>query len=260
VKIVKFKEKGASTLGGRDIWYDDVQGRLNVDKRGTYLGSFNMDDLILVIYKDGSYELTNFELTNRYDAEKTLLIEKRKPERPITAIHYDGNHKAWYIKRFLIETLTEGKKFSFISEAKGSKLLLATTVSQPEVEIKSGSKKEPVTETLDLAEFVEVRGWKAIGNKLPQKDISHVELLNVPEEDEVDSSAVEPVEEESNGSPVAAESAPTPKGKTKTVFKPAFDEKALKTEVVKEEDAAEYNLKDVKPKKHDKGSQLKFLF
>jgi len=253
VKTVRFKEKGASTLGGRDIWYDDVQGRLNVDKRGTHLGSFNMDDKILVIYKEGSYELTNFELTNRYDADNVMVIEKHNPERPISAVQYDANHKSWYAKRFLIETTTEGKKFSFISEAKGSKLLVATTALLPVIDIKSGKKKDEISEILDLTEFVEIRGWKAIGNKLTQKDISSVEL--VPDEILVDETEILEKEIEEMKEVMAAKSHKKPAAPPP--FKPVFDEKALETEVEEEPEEP----KDKKPKtKPGKGSQLTFLF
>ncbi|MFN5921886.1 MAG: DNA gyrase/topoisomerase IV subunit A, partial [Bacteroidota bacterium] len=74
IKSIKLKAKGGSTLGGRKIWYDDVLGRLNVDDRGTYLGEFDSNDQIIVFYKDGHYELTNFDLTNHYEAEQVVYI------------------------------------------------------------------------------------------------------------------------------------------------------------------------------------------
>ena len=46
--------------------YDNSIGRLNTESRGEYLGKFNGDDMIIVLYKDGNYELTSFELTNRF--------------------------------------------------------------------------------------------------------------------------------------------------------------------------------------------------
>jgi topoisomerase-4 subunit A len=252
VKSVKFKEKGASTLGGRDIWYDDVQGRLNVDKRGTYLGSFNMDDLILVIYKEGTYELTNFELSNRYEADKVLLIEKRRPDRPISAVHYDGNHKSYYVKRFIIETSTEGKKFSFISEGKTSRLVLATTRMRSDIEIKSGKKKDIITTIADLHDCVEVRGWKAIGNKLPEIDIISVEMLPGEPEEEEESTPDNNHEGENGNAPAAS-------GKNgKTVFKPAFDEKTL---AKASDEGKPIDFDDNVPAMDSKKSaQLKFLF
>jgi topoisomerase IV subunit A len=257
VKGVKFKEKGASTLGGRDIWYDDVQGRLNVDKRGNYLGSFNMDDMILVVYHEGTYELTNFELSNRYTAEHVVLIEKYRPDRPITAIHYDGNHKNYCVKRFHIETTTEGKKFSFIAEGKGSKLLFASTRLHPMVEIKSGKKKELIARTEDLHDLVEIRGWKAIGNKLPDTENVAVTPLPVSPEEEAEEAAYQPPaakgkdEDDGEGSP--------PSGNGKAPFKPAFDEKSLETAEAEAPKSPKFEDK-VKPMDPKKTSQLKFLF
>jgi topoisomerase-4 subunit A len=185
VRKVLFKEKGASTLGGRDIYYDAVLGRLNVDRRGRYIGNFNLDDLILVIFKDGTYELTGFELTNRYDAEQVLVIEKWNQNRVVTAVYQDGKSKFYYAKRFTIETSTVGKKFSFISESKGSRLITATTLTDPEIEVKFGKKKDAETIFYQLDEYVEVRNWKAVGNKLSEADIIAISLIQPePEEDD----------------------------------------------------------------------------
>ncbi len=191
VKKVVFKEKGASTLGGRNIWYDEILGRLNVDERGKYLGSFDLGDSILVIADDGSYELTGFDLTNRYENDHIALIEKWEPEKIITAVHYDGAHKLNYVKRFIIETSTVGKKFSFIQEAKNSKLILVTTSRHPIITFKTGHKKaEAQAEELDLNEKVEVRGWKAIGTKIAGENVRDIELLP-SDEVEIEESAVE---------------------------------------------------------------------
>jgi len=53
------KQRGASTLGGREVWFDSDVLRLNYDKRGDYLGEFHSDDQILVIYSTGEYYMTN---------------------------------------------------------------------------------------------------------------------------------------------------------------------------------------------------------
>ncbi|MFN0201298.1 MAG: DNA gyrase/topoisomerase IV subunit A, partial [Bacteroidia bacterium] len=170
-KIVR-KSVGASSLGGRKIWYDNIVGRLNSDERGRYLGEFDTSDKILVIFKDGSYELTNFEPTNRYDQEKSLIIEKFEADNPISVVHYDGKTKEYYVKRFLIETTTEGKTFSFISAEAGSKLLFVSTEADAKIEYtfsKPGSKAKE-TARIVLNEFIEVKGWKALGNKLDVKN------------------------------------------------------------------------------------------
>eukprot|EP01034_Spumella_vulgaris_P006435 gene6435-8193_t len=41
------KQAGRSTLGGVDMWFDPIIGRLNRDERGEYLGNFGSTDSIL---------------------------------------------------------------------------------------------------------------------------------------------------------------------------------------------------------------------
>lgn len=167
VKAVKFKEKGASSIGGVDIWYDINIGKLNTDERGRFLGNFDTKDHILVLYKDGSYELTNFELTNRYEPKDIIILEKFDPDKAVSAIHYDGSSGNYYVKRFLLETLSQNKKFYYISEEPGSKLLMTTTIEEPLVKITKGRKKtESIVETLSLNDFIDIKGWRAMGNRI----------------------------------------------------------------------------------------------
>ncbi len=180
VRKVQLKMEGKSTLGGVDIWYDDSVGRLNRDERGTHLGNFQSEDKILIVYNSGEYELTSFELSNRYEPDKIYLIDKYDPEAVISAIHYDGAGKTHYVKRFQIETSTMDKRFLFISEEKGSKLVLATNISQPQVEVHYTVKgnRERKTIEYDLDMLIDVKGWKANGNKLSSHNVKKVVLLN----------------------------------------------------------------------------------
>jgi topoisomerase IV subunit A len=182
IRKIQLKSMGVSTLGGLDLWYDSSIGRLNTDKRGKYLGNFKGNDTILAIFKDGCYELTTYELTNRYEVESLLLIEKFHHERPVSCIYQDGASKIYFVKRFQIETTTIDKKFCFISEAKGSNLLLATTENQPEVEIEFVRKGNPETISHNLEELIDVKGWKSIGNKLSYHKINNVQLLEKGDE------------------------------------------------------------------------------
>lgn len=178
VKSIKQKTKGISTIGGRDIWYDEVIGRLNSDGRGKYIGNYLNDDLILALYKNGNYELTNFDLSNRYEAEQVLHICKFKPERPVNVVYYDAKGKTYYVKRFLIETKTLNTKFLFIPEGDKNRVLAASDYLKPLVKVSKGkNKKTAKEETLNLAEFMEVKGWKTIGNKLGGTEILGMEPL-----------------------------------------------------------------------------------
>ncbi len=182
VKKIVQKSLGESTLGGREIYYDEVIGRLNTENRGRYLGSFNTDDTILVIFKDGSYELTSFDITNHYDVANIEILQKFDPERVISVVHLDGESKIYYVKRFKIETTTIGKRFSFINESKGSKMVAVSTHEAPQVEVKMqrDKKADKETESILLSAFIDVKGWKATGNKLNYYKVLDVKV-NTPE-------------------------------------------------------------------------------
>jgi topoisomerase-4 subunit A len=179
IRKVELKEKGKSTFKGREIWYDGDIGRLNVDGRGQYLGTFTSDDKILIIFNDGNYELTDNELSNRYEDKDIYLIQKFHEKQAINCIHYDVSSRNYYAKRFLIETSTIGKKFMFINERPSSKLILASTHENPEVEIKTvDAKGEKLTEIIKLADFIEIKGWKATGNKITYDTFKSAKLIS----------------------------------------------------------------------------------
>jgi topoisomerase-4 subunit A len=192
VRKIAFKSAGASTLGGVDLWYDEVLGRLNRDERGRYLGNFDNGDLILVIYKEGTYELTNFDLTNRYEPKELVQLEKFAPEKPITVVYYEALQKNYFAKRFKVETTTTDKKFLFIGENKGSKLVFVSTDAHPRMEvITEKSKTETQTELHTLDELVDVRGWKALGNKISSLKIKEIKQLESLPEEDVENEVVE---------------------------------------------------------------------
>jgi topoisomerase IV subunit A len=203
MRKVDFLKAGSSTLSKLDLWYDDGSGRLNKDGRGKKLGKFDGDDLIIAFMRNGSYKITNYDLTNRYDPEKTLLLEKFNMKKAISAVYVDGDSKQYIVKRFMIETSTLDKEFGFISEAIGSRLVLVTTSDTPEIEMEviKGKDKAKKTEVVNLDEVVEVKGWKAIGNRLSEFKITKVSLLQDEEPAvEDDDAATEEVTESDDDS------------------------------------------------------------
>jgi topoisomerase IV subunit A len=184
IRKVDFVKAGTSTLSKLDLWYDSDSGRLNKDKRGRYIGKFDGDDQIIAFMRNGSYKITSYEVTNRYEPEKTLLVEKFNAKKPISAIYIDGESKQYMVKRFMIETSTVDKEFGFISESIGSRLVLVTTSEAPEVEVEmiKGKGKDKVVETYNLEELIDVKGWKALGNRLSQFKVTKVTLAEEPEE------------------------------------------------------------------------------
>lgn len=165
VKTVKLKEAGKSTLAGRKLWFDDKFGRLNTEEKGQYLGIFE-DERILVIYQDGSYELTDTEITQRFEPEKVALIEQFNPDKTITAVYLDAEKGQYNIKRFKIETSTLKTQFTFIKEGKDNRLEAVTTEAEPILVVQTGRGQQVRKAKFKVAKMVEVMGWKAVGAKL----------------------------------------------------------------------------------------------
>lgn len=197
VRKVQLKMEGVSTLGGLDIYYDPVVGRLNTDERGNLIGNFLGEDRILVCYKSGDYELTNFELTNRYEPNDVLLIEKFDPEKILSAVYYDGGSKNYFVKRFQIETTTLNKKFNFITDHRSSALKLISSEKQPQVKAIVTKGKEEEEQVYDLDMIIDVKGWKAMGNKLSSYPIKSLELI-AQKKEEKQSSKEENKDEDSD--------------------------------------------------------------
>jgi len=166
VKSVKFKEAGKSTLSAKKLWFDDKFGRLSAEEKGMYLGSFDAEDRILIFYKDGSYEITDQELTQRIDAEKVLEIQKFNPEKIVTAVYLDKEKVQFNIKRFKIETTTLHNKFSFIKEGEGNYLEAVSTDEEPILAVQTGRGDQVRKAKFKVVKMVEIMGWKAVGAKL----------------------------------------------------------------------------------------------
>ncbi len=178
VRKIRLKASGQSTLGAVDIWYDGAVGRLNKAGRGTLLGQFQAQDRILVVVKDGHYMLTSFDLNHRYDPEQIILLERFTPERPLSVVYYDGKTQQYFVKRFYVETTTLDKKFGFITTAKNSRLILATTANSPQLTIAYRTSPQEPLQTLryDLG-ALDVKSRQALGGRLTKHHVTQVELL-----------------------------------------------------------------------------------
>ncbi len=166
IKSVKFKEAGRSTLDAKKLWFDSKFGRLNTEEKGEYLGKFEAEDRLLVIYSDGNYEIVDQELTQRFDPEKILLFEKYDDEKVITAVYLDSDKLQYNIKRFKIETSTLHSKFFFIKEGKENRVEAVTTDEKPILKVQTGRGTAINKAKFKVANMVEIMGWKALGAKL----------------------------------------------------------------------------------------------
>ena len=177
LKKVTFKSAGGSTLSGRKIWFDDVLQRLNADERGRYLGEFDADEKILLVYPDGTYECSSYDLSNHFD-EKLLRMEKFVPKHVYTAVHKDGKSNTFYVKRFAFDEQPVGKRVSIINDNPGSALILLTNADNPIVrlDILKGKSQTPETMAQLLNELIDVKGMKAQGNRLSFHTVAKVKL------------------------------------------------------------------------------------
>ncbi len=193
IQRIMLKSKGVSTIGGKDLWFDEDINRLNEDSRGKYLGQFNSGDHILAIFKDGTYYTTTFDLSNRYQGD-LALIEKFEPGKTFTAIYYDGQLKCFYVKRFSFET-SDNTPTSFISSGKGSYLVAVSQDRHPQIEVTfTGKYAHRAPELIDAEEFIAKKGLQAKGKKVSQYDVAEArfgEPLHKPEDEIQETAAPE---------------------------------------------------------------------
>ena len=195
-KIV-LKQRGGSTLGGRKVWFDRDVLRLNYDGRGEYLGEFQSDDNILVVLNTGEFYTSNFDLSNHYE-DNVSIVEKFDPNKIWTVALYDADQQNYpYLKRFFFEATT--RKQNYLGENKHNRLILMTDEYYPRLEIIFGghdSFRDPVV--VDAEEFIAVKGFKAKGKRLTTYTVETINELeptrfpDPPQNNEEDDTGEEP--------------------------------------------------------------------
>ncbi|NRB58908.1 MAG: DNA gyrase/topoisomerase IV subunit A [Winogradskyella sp.] len=199
IKRVELKEKGVSTLKPRKIWFDETVQRLNVDGRGDLLGEFRGEDRLLIIKQTGILKTIIPEMTAHFD-DDMIVLEKWIPKKPISAVYYDGEKERYYVKRFLVEN--ESKEEVFISEHADSQLEIVSTDWKPVAEIvyaKERGKDRRENATVNLEEFIAIKGIHALGNQLSKFKVNQINLLDpLPYEapEEVHADELEVVDEQ----------------------------------------------------------------
>ncbi len=161
---VDFKEKGLSTLKPRNIWFDPIVLKLNLDSRGNPLGAFRAEDLLLIINEDGTLKTTTPELSTHFN-ELPIVIERWIKRKPITLVYYNQNKKEYFIKRFIIEN--KKNELSFLKD--DGKLIFVTTEWRPVIKIHFKKNRGEVSnqeKIINVEEFIDIKGFKASGNRL----------------------------------------------------------------------------------------------
>lgn len=182
------KERGASTLGGREVWFDPDVLRLNYDKRGEFIGEFAGSDQVLVILKSGEYYMSSFDAGNHYE-DNILRIEKYRPGHVWTAVLNDADQGYPYIKRFTFEPAS--KRTRFLGDNEKSELILLSDTPGCRLKVTFGggdSFREPMV--VNASEFIAVKSYKAKGKRLTTFALGNVEEIE-PEEVDVDEEEID---------------------------------------------------------------------
>ena len=199
IKRVDLKEEGVSTLKPRDIWFDETVQRLNADERGRLLGAFSGEDRLLIITKSGKVKTQIPDLGMHFPPDM-LILEKWEPNKPLSAIYYDGIKDKYFGKRFLVETAD--KEEVFIKEGNKIELIWFSTEWRPVctllfIKPRGGEAKQP--QKVSFEDFITTKGIKAMGNQLTSEKLKRIET-NAPlpyiAELELDTAEIETIVEE----------------------------------------------------------------
>lgn len=225
IRKVTQLEVGSSSLGAVKLWIDKVSGRLNTEGRGKFIGQFDTGDNVIAIYKNGTYLISDLDENKKYDAANLIDLGKLTAETVLTCVYYEGD-KGWTMaKRFNIETTTLNQEFRFITEERATKLYYATLDEQPTVNFSFKKDNQKQEMRLELADFVSIKGWKALGNKVGEYKILKIEeeiaesKENEGSKNETSSKTARPKSAQTKAKP-AAKAPAKPKTPAKTKAKP----------------------------------------
>ena len=177
VKRIELKEKGVSTLKPRKIWFDDTIQRINVDGRGDLIGEFRGEDRLLIITQSGNLKTIIPDVSTHF-SEDMIVLEKWMPSKPISVVYFDGAKEKYFVKRFLVEN--ENKEEVFISSHAKSRLEIVSTDWRPVVDItfsKDRGRERKPNQSIDIEQFIAVKGINALGNQLSKLKVNQIDLL-----------------------------------------------------------------------------------
>ena len=192
VRKIELKEKGISTLKPRKIWFDNTVQRLNVDERGELLGEFTAEDRLLIISQKGITKTIIPNLTTHFDNDM-IVLEKWDPNKPISAVYFEGEKQRYYVKRFMIDNPNKEEKF--ITDHPNTQLQIIAVDHRPVAEI-IFSKRSLENRILDFEDFIAIKGIKSLGNQLTTDKIKDINLLDSLPYKEPEVNEIDLVEEE----------------------------------------------------------------
>jgi len=205
VHKITLKAHGASTLGGRRVWFDHDVQRLNYDGRGELLGEFHSDDLVLVLLSNGQFYTTNFDVTNHYEPTGILRVEKFAPDKVWTAVLYDADQQGYpYVKRFMLEKAPQSRPQNFMGDNAESKFVLLTDTPYPRLKVTFGAA-DAFRDALevDVESYIGIKGFKAKGKRLTTCSVERIEELPPLRQPEPEAEPEEPSQPETEAQELA---------------------------------------------------------
>jgi len=177
INKIEFKEHGLSTLKPRKIWFDETVQRLNVDSRGELLGEFKSDDKLLIILQNGILKTIKPDV-NMHFPDNMVSLEKWIPEKPISAVYYNGIKERYFVKRFLAGQQNNDQKF--IPDGSKIQLEMISTDWKPVIELSFSktAKASRENEIKNIEDLISIKGIKAIGNQLSSFKIKNIDQLD----------------------------------------------------------------------------------
>ena len=177
VRSINLKGEGVSTLGARQIWFDESVGRLNVNEAGIYLGDFKGKDKILTLMRSGHFRTTNFDLGNHYD-DDLFLIRKYNPKTIITIVYREAENGSYYVKRFTVDEFD--RKLPFLEEGSGDEIVTYSVDTFPRLEVQydESSNKKIESEIVEISDFIAVKGYKAKGKRITTSAVKEFRWLD----------------------------------------------------------------------------------
>ena len=173
-KIV-LKEKGTSTLGGQNIWWDDDIRRLNSDGRGRLLGEFKGDDRLVVWTSKHQYYVTGFDVAQHFPDE-TIMVERYVADRVYNLCYFDREQGYFYMKRFTLEA--SDRLQSFLDEDGTADFVCITSAVGAKLRITyKGAQATRPADEISVDDFVGVKSRKAKGKRLTTHDVDTLAFI-----------------------------------------------------------------------------------
>ncbi len=181
VRNITKKGEGVSTLEAREIWFDPVVRRLNVNGAGDSLGRFSGKDKVFTLTQSGYMRLTGHDLGTHFD-EDLVEIRKYNPRTIVSVLYQEEETGSYYLKRFQAED--DDKKLAFIDE--GDRMVMYSMDTYPRLHVSydEASGKKILEEDVNVDEFIGVKGYKAKGKRLTTNKVKEFRWLEPAPEPE----------------------------------------------------------------------------